>query len=132
VASILDGICARRVGVRIYGLGAILLGLEGLVWRDFATLRQPESNDLLPPTAWAYVVAVAPLLAGLAIQWRRFAGPGALVLTVLYTLAVTAGGLVAYAYCAQRDQLRPDRICVGDGGPGAGRETTRAQELIHV
>ena len=49
---------------------------------------QPEPNGAPGRTALAYAVAVAPLLAGLAIQWQRAAGCGALVLTVLYSLGV--------------------------------------------
>jgi uncharacterized membrane protein YphA (DoxX/SURF4 family) len=85
----------------------------------------------------AYAVAVAPLLAGLAIQWERAAGPGAWVLTALYSLgvilldvprviahpsvfvtwygvaeplALVAGGLVAYAYCAQLEPATAGRL----------------------
>jgi uncharacterized membrane protein YphA (DoxX/SURF4 family) len=139
VTSILDGIFARRVGVRIYGLAAIALGIEGLVWGDFAALW-PEPNGVLPRTALAYAVAVAALLAGLAIQWRRVAGSGALVLIVLCSLAVVlldvpvviahpsvfgawyevaeplalgAGGLVAYACCAQLERTTAERLLRG-------------------
>jgi uncharacterized membrane protein YphA (DoxX/SURF4 family) len=137
VASILDGIFARRVSVRIYGLAAVVLGLEGLVWGDFAAVWQPEPNGVPGRTALAYAVAVAPFLSGLAIQWQRAAGHGALVLTVLYSLgvillqvprviahpsvfvtwygvaeqlALMAGGLVAYAYCAQLEPTAAERL----------------------
>jgi uncharacterized membrane protein YphA (DoxX/SURF4 family) len=137
VASILDAIFARRVSVRIYGLAAVVLGLVGLVWGDFAVVWQPEPSDVLGRSAWAYAVALAPLLAGLAIQWRRAAGRGALVLTALYglgvilicvprviahpsvfvtwygvaeQLALGAGGLVAYAYCAQLEPTAAERL----------------------
>jgi uncharacterized membrane protein YphA (DoxX/SURF4 family) len=85
VASILDVIFTRRISVRIYGLGAVVLGLTGLVWGDFAVVWQPLS----PPgqSAWGYVVGVLPLLAGLAMQWQRTAYIGALALIVPYCLA---------------------------------------------
>jgi uncharacterized membrane protein YphA (DoxX/SURF4 family) len=127
VASILDGIFARRVAVRVYGLGAVVLGVGGLVWGDFAVVWQPATNGAPGQSAMGYAVAVLPLLAGLAMQWQRAACLGALALTVLYGLAeifldipggfaqpsvfgawygvaehlaLAAGGLIICAYCA--------------------------------
>jgi uncharacterized membrane protein YphA (DoxX/SURF4 family) len=81
-------------------------------------------------------VAVALLLGGLAIQWGRSAGLGALALTALYSLgilllhvpriirhssefvtwsgiaeqlALVAAGLVAYAYCAHLEPATAER-----------------------
>ena len=137
MASILDGIFARRVSVRIYGLAAVVLGLVGLAWGDFAVLWDPDPNGVPGRNALAYAVAVAPLLAGLAMQWQRAAGRGALVLTALYSLGVmllqvprliahpsvfadwyavaeplplVAGGLIAYAYCAQLEPTTAKRL----------------------
>jgi uncharacterized membrane protein YphA (DoxX/SURF4 family) len=131
VASILDVIFARRVSVRIYGLGAIVLGLTGLFWSDYAVVWQPGPNGGSAQSAWGYAVAVLPLLAGLAMQWQRLARLSALALSLLYCLAVillevprgitqpavfvawygvaedlalAAGGLLIYAYSAP---LRP-------------------------
>jgi uncharacterized membrane protein YphA (DoxX/SURF4 family) len=128
LASILDGIFEKRVSVRIFGVAAVALGLVGLVWGDFAAVWQPVPKDLAGRTALAYLVATIFLLSGLAMQWPRSAARGALALTVLYSLgvvllhvpsviahpsvfvtwsgtaeqlALVAGGLVAYAYCAQ-------------------------------
>ena len=137
LALILDVIFARRVSVRIYGLAAVALGLVGLVWGDFAAVWQPVPKELPGRAALAYAVAIAFLMAGLAIQWRRSAGLGALSLTALYTLvvlllhvprlithpsvfvtwsgtaeqlALVAAGLVAYAYCAHLDAFRAARL----------------------
>ena len=86
MASILDVIFARPVSVRVYGLGAVALGLTGLFWGDFAVVWQPDSS--VPGRgAVGYAVAVAPLLAGLAMQWKRAVQQGALALIVLYALA---------------------------------------------
>jgi uncharacterized membrane protein YphA (DoxX/SURF4 family) len=85
--DMLDVIFARYVGVRIYGLGAIALGITGLVWGDFAVVWQP-GNSVPGQSGWGYGMAVLPLLAGLAMQWRRTAWLSALALTVLYCLAV--------------------------------------------
>jgi hypothetical protein len=137
LATILDVIFARRVSVRIFGLAAVALGSIGLVWGDFAAVWQPVPKDLPGRTALAYAVAIAFLIAGLAMQWRRSAGLGALALTALYTLgvvllhvprviaqpsvfvnwsgvaeqlALVAGGLVAYACCAQLEAASPKRL----------------------
>lgn len=76
-----------NLGSRVYGLGAIALGLIGLIWGDFATVWQPI--QALPFTvphreALAYIAAVCLLSAGTAIQWRRSARGGLLILTILY------------------------------------------------
>lgn len=137
MTSVLNGIFAPRVSVRIYGLAAVALGIVGLVWGDFAALWQPEPDSAPERTAFAYAVAIAPLLAGFAVQWHSTAGLGALVLTVLYSLgvillcvprvianpsvfvtwygvaeqlALVAGGLVAYAYCAQLEPATAERL----------------------
>ena len=88
MASIWDRIFARRVSVCIYGLGAIALGLTGLVWGDFAVVWQPAPNGYAGPTPLGYAVAVIPLLAGLAMQWQRAAFYAAAALFVLYCLAI--------------------------------------------
>jgi uncharacterized membrane protein YphA (DoxX/SURF4 family) len=88
VGSILDVIFARRVSVRVYGLGAVALGVTGLVWGDFAVVWQPAPNGYAGPTPLGYAVAVLPLLAGLTMQWQRAAFLGALALFVPYCLAI--------------------------------------------
>jgi uncharacterized membrane protein YphA (DoxX/SURF4 family) len=136
LAATLDVIFARRASVRIYGLAAVVLGLMGLVWGDFAVVWQPP-NGVPGQNALGYAMAVPPLLAGLAIQWQRGAVLGALALIVLYCLAVIlldvpagiahasvfvawygvaehlalmAGGLVAYAYCARLEPATAERL----------------------
>lgn len=77
------------LGARVYGLGAIALGLVGLAWGDFATVWQPIQAlpfEVPHRTALAYVAAAGLLSAGLAIQWRRGAAAGLLLLAVLYFL----------------------------------------------
>jgi len=136
VASMLDVIFARSIGVRIYGLGAVVLGLTGLFWGDFAVVWQPR-NSSPGQSPWGYAVAVLPLLAGLAMQWRRATWLSALTLTVLYCLAVifldvpggiaqpsvfvawfgvaeslalAAGALLIYAYTAQLAPATAERL----------------------
>jgi len=137
LALILDVIFARRVGICVFGLAAVALGLLGLAWGDFAAVWQPVPKDLPGRTALAYAVAIAFLIAGLAMQWQRCAGFGALALTALYALgvillhvprviahpsvfvnwsgvaeqlALVAGGLVAYACCAQLEAANLARL----------------------
>jgi uncharacterized membrane protein YphA (DoxX/SURF4 family) len=88
VVSLLDRIFARRVSVRIYGLGAVVLGLTGLVWGDFAVVWQPLSNGVPVKSTLGYVVAILPVVAGLAMQWPRTTYVGALALLVPYCLAI--------------------------------------------
>lgn len=75
-----------NLGSRVYGLGAIALGLVGLVWGDFATIWQPVQAGVPYREALAYIAAVCLLSAGVAIQWRRSAPAGLLVLAILYSI----------------------------------------------
>jgi uncharacterized membrane protein YphA (DoxX/SURF4 family) len=88
VTSFLDVVFARPVSVRIYGLGAVILGITGLVWGDFAVVWQPGSNGYSGPSALGYALAVIPLVAGLAMQWQRAAFFAALALFVPYCIAI--------------------------------------------
>jgi len=86
MASTLDVIFTRRVSVGVYGFGAVVLGITGLVWGDFAVVWQPA--PYARPGPLGYAVAVLPLLAGLAMQWQRAAFFGAVALFVPYCLAI--------------------------------------------
>jgi uncharacterized membrane protein YphA (DoxX/SURF4 family) len=86
VASTLDRMFAWPVSSRLYGLGAVALGITGLFWGDFAVVWQPESNGV--HNTWGYAVAAIPLLAGLTLQWRSTERLGAWLLTAFYGLAV--------------------------------------------
>jgi uncharacterized membrane protein YphA (DoxX/SURF4 family) len=138
VASILNAIFARRVSVQVYGLGAVVLGITGLVWGDFAVVWQPPSITAPGQSAWGYAVAVIPLLAGLAMQWQRTAYFGALALLVPYCLAIiffdvprgfahpsvfvswygvlenlalAAGALIICTYYARLEPATAERLC---------------------
>src|SRR5450432_4688840 len=80
MSATLDMIFARHISVRVYGLGAVVLGLVGLAWGDYAVVWQPGPNAVPGQSNWGYAMAIPPLLAGLAMQWRRGAVPGALTL----------------------------------------------------
>ena len=85
------------IGVRVYGLGAVVLGLVGLAFADFALQWQPVPKDLQPHMALAYASAALLLLAGLAANLPRWAALGAGVLAAFYGVWVVAlhGPIVA-------------------------------------
>lgn len=115
------------LGIRIYGLGAIALGLIGLVFADFALQWQAVPKSLPHHQAWAYASGVVMLLAGAALFARRTVAWGAAILTLNFAvwvglhaplvvakpgnvagwlglfepLAITAGGLIAFARTAR-------------------------------
>lgn len=126
MAAILDKLFARQVAVRVYGLGAVAIGLVGLAWGDFLAVWQPVPKSIPGRTVLAYLVAAIFLVAGAGLQIRRSARAAAVTLTVLYVLgvfllhlppliahpsvfvnwsgtaeqlALVAGGLMAYSFC---------------------------------
>ena len=137
MASTLDVIFTRPVSVRIYGLGAVALGVTGLFWGDFAVAWQPDS--IAPGgSAMGYAVPIAPLLAGLAMQWKRAVRQSAIALVILYALAeiflnvpqgvahasafiywygvfenlaLAAGAVIIYAHCARLEPATVERLC---------------------
>ncbi len=77
-----------RLGIRAYGAAAIVLGLVGLVWGDFATNWQRVLPDAPLREPLAYLTALCEVAFGSAILWRRTARIGALLLTILYSVFV--------------------------------------------
>jgi uncharacterized membrane protein YphA (DoxX/SURF4 family) len=75
-----------NLGICVYGLAAIALGVCGLVWSDFATNWQRVRENVPHREALAYVTAVYELLGGVTILWRRTAQAGAFMLTILYSI----------------------------------------------
>jgi hypothetical protein len=72
------------LGARFYGLAAVLLGLVGLAWGDFAAVWQPVPADWPARTALAYVWAGLFVAGGLMLQVRRTAPIGALLVAALF------------------------------------------------
>jgi hypothetical protein len=122
------------LGSRVYGLGGIAFGLVGLVWSIFATPWWPLQAlpfSLPHREALGYVVAVCLVLSGAAIQWRRTAQAGVVVLAILHFMSallwlprvvrfpriygtwagfleqfsLVAAGLVTYAFLTPRNTL---------------------------
>lgn len=79
-----------KVGFRVFGLGALALGIIGLVWGDFALQWQPVPTDIPYRTLLAYVSAAVLAAAGAALILRRAAGVGAWALTLSYVVWVVA------------------------------------------
>ena len=74
------------MGARAYGVAAIVLGLAGFVWGDFATNWQRVGPNVPYREALAYFTAAFETIAGLAMLWHRSARAGALLLTILYSI----------------------------------------------
>lgn len=124
-------------GWRVYGLGAIALGLVCLALGDFHP-GQPVPKDFPERTALAYAAAVFMLAMGIGIEWRRTTAWGAAALTTYFALvvvflmngrvwlghyaeflpyestaiqlAITAGGLIVYASSARIDVAQASRL----------------------
>lgn len=125
------------IGWRIYGLGAIALGIVCLALGDFHP-GQPVPKDFPARTVLAYAAAVFMLVSGIAIESRRTLAWGAAALTAYFALvvvllmngrqwlahyaeflpyetlaiqlAITAGGLIVYANSARIDALLAARL----------------------
>jgi uncharacterized membrane protein YphA (DoxX/SURF4 family) len=74
------------LGVYVYGLAAILLGVVGLVSGDFATTWQNVGPTTPFREPLAYLTAVIELVAGIAVLLPGTARAGALTLTILYSV----------------------------------------------
>jgi uncharacterized membrane protein YphA (DoxX/SURF4 family) len=73
-----------NLGIRVFGVAAIVLGLIGLLFADFAAVWHPVPDDLPGRTPLALVAALLFMAAGIAVQWRVSVRAGALALAGLY------------------------------------------------
>jgi uncharacterized membrane protein len=82
------------LGIRCYGLGAIALGVAGILWGDFALQWQPVAAWFPGRTILAYLFAAALVLAGACIndlnpaRGHREVVLGAAALATLYAVVV--------------------------------------------
>ena len=74
------------IGRHLYGLAAIVFGVSGLVWGDFAAPWHPVGPTVPYRIALAYGAALVFLVGGLAVQWRRTTRVGLIALATLYCL----------------------------------------------
>jgi uncharacterized membrane protein YphA (DoxX/SURF4 family) len=68
----------------VYGAAAVLFGVIGLKWDDFAAVWQPVPPELAHRGTLAYLAAVWFLCAGVSVQFRQTRAWGALALGVLF------------------------------------------------
>ena len=89
-------------GWRVYGLGAMALGVVCLAWGDFDP-GQPVPKNFPDRTALAYAAAAFMLVAGAAVEWRRTPAWSAAALTAYYALIVVIlmNGRVVLAHYRQ-------------------------------
>jgi uncharacterized membrane protein YphA (DoxX/SURF4 family) len=134
---VVGSLLGRPMGLRVYGAGAVALGVVGLVWGDFALVWQPVPSSVPGRTVLAYLTAAALLLAGTALQWRRTQRAGIIALSILCgmcvlllhvprviahpaqlstwagvaeQLALVAAGLVAHTAVSPTDERVPKRV----------------------
>jgi uncharacterized membrane protein YphA (DoxX/SURF4 family) len=81
---------ASNLGIYVYAIGAIFLGILGLTSGDFAATWQRVAPNIPFREPLAYLTALIELAAGLALLWRRTARAGALTLTIVYTVFTIA------------------------------------------
>lgn len=73
------------LGRHVYGLAAVMFGIITLVWREFNGWQQIHALGNLPHRELlVYLAAAAEIIGGVAIQWRRTARIGALILGCTY------------------------------------------------
>jgi len=76
------------LGIRLYALSAVALGVVGLRWGDFALQWQPVPPGVPGRTALAYLFAAALVVSGAALNQGRMARAGAAALCALFGVAV--------------------------------------------
>ena len=75
-----------HLGIYALGIAAILLGLIGFAWRDFASNWQHVQPAVPHRTALALIAATCEILGGAALLFRRTARAGAALLSVLFAI----------------------------------------------
>ena len=81
-----QGSIPSNLGLYVYAVAAIFLGLLGLGSGDFATTWQHVGPNIPFRVPLAYFTGFIELAAGLALLWRRTARAGAFTLTVVYSV----------------------------------------------
>jgi uncharacterized membrane protein YphA (DoxX/SURF4 family) len=127
----------KELGARVYGLAAVFIGVLGLLWGDFEAGWIPVPATLPGRLLLAYAVGALLVAGGVLINWRRTFVWGAALLTGVFAtglvladltrfilrltqfdyweataeqVAITAGGLTAWASQAKIDQRLASRL----------------------
>lgn len=125
----------KQFGRHVYGLAAIAFAVITLVWHDFNNWQQIRALGNVPHREiLVYLAAAAELFGGIAIQSRRTARTGALVLGAIYLafallwvphiiaqpqiydrwgnffeqFSLVSGALIVYASASRSDWQRAD------------------------
>ena len=74
-----------QLGRHVYGLAAIIFGIIGLVWHEFNTWQQVQNlGNITHLQVFVSIVAVFELVGGVAMQWKKTARVGAILLFIIY------------------------------------------------
>ena len=74
------------IGTRVYGLGAVILGIPAIIFGSFAMLGQPVPHELPGYQILLYAACGLLILAGLAACLPRTAAIGSLALAAFFAL----------------------------------------------
>jgi uncharacterized membrane protein len=72
------------VGVCVFAASAVVLGLVGLAWHDFAAVWQPVPEGMPGRVVIANLTALVLIASGVGLLWRRSAMASAAALAFLY------------------------------------------------
>jgi len=74
-----------QLGRHVYGLAAIIFGIIGLVWHEFNIWQQVRAlGNISHPEVFVSIVAIFELVGGIAVQWKKTAKVGAIILFLVY------------------------------------------------
>ena len=77
-----------QLGRHVYGIAAIGFGIISFTWRDLAGPWQQAQvfGNTSHHEIFVYIAAAIELLGGLAIQWRKTARAGAILLATIFSI----------------------------------------------
>ena len=78
----------RNLGRHVYGLGAIFIGVTGILWAKFAAGWMPPPAGLPAYAALAYLVGGLLVIGGILINLPRLSAWGAALLTAVFAVGM--------------------------------------------